>query len=971
MMRSSTPWPRRVLASVALAVVVTVVPAVGVGAQAPPGSAGVDVALIDTLAECGAGATLLVVVASDLTDPQRIEPLADAIGELGTANRPVELLVVGPGDGFNALAPWEPLTPASATRLAEFLDIAPGPDAEAVPGSLEPAVVFSGASDEISSRADALDNESCSLLIVATGAAVDDVPADAPEATYVATTDPVELAVDLAMVAAAVRGHATTSEQLDVCADELCAAAEHSVELSPTLGRFVTTVVLPSDNARLFVALPRGVVFPLDDRVGGPVDAGSFIIQTTWVTPRVVRLAASVSPADTDWSGAWTFTVVQPVGPDDEAGPGTARLVTAVAPGIEPRFTGTVRLAAGRAVTLDAELVDAEGRLIDRAEVLDAVTMAARVLDATGDEVSTVEMQADENGTWSGRFALPDDVDPDAGRATIELSASPSSSSIDIPDVVTSVQAEVLPGDAWPTVVDTSLTLSGDAGGQAVGSVSIAGGVGIEGCAWTEDSVLEVGSANVAVDLAGGARSAVSCASIPAGDTVDLPIRVDLSEVGSGAYLGVVTLAYGPRDDDAFDTVELELTIQAAVPIDTVRRLQIAVGMALIALVVPLLALWLLDLVQARFRPARRSVVAEAWIAVWSDGSIYRVDTDGSPLMLSDDQFEPAGLRRGRRFEWRGLEFKVRNPTSPFTPPVAIVGSSDAPVVASMGAVVDEDTVVGRLPMQLASTWIFELQPDATREAASDPTLPDFFAAYGRLIVIRPSIDTPVVDLRELPRMAQRLARTVRSARRTEIGTAQEMLDFVEANVSTPRDLPRRHELTEGEVDAEGRRERKPPMLPSGDPYDFSDLDGLFTQDEDVDDEPFSAASDDADDTEEYVTIDEFATDDDDDDEYVADDGFVADDEESGMVTFDAEAEGGDGKGFGIVFEREVNPSAFLGASDPDHAEADPARQLMSDAFGPAPEADAPAEPEAPSDPKLGWARRAKPSWPTVKRKDP
>jgi hypothetical protein len=921
---------------------------------------GVSDRFVDELGGCPPEATLLVTVLSDETDVFRLDVVADLVRQLSNLpDRAVEMLVARAAPDFTPIAPREAATPASADRLAEYLRQGAGSDGDDAVLSLPAGV--EGAAIELAERAAVLDTGggSCSLLVVVSGGEIDvdeqgdlcaaggpssqisDVPAsvwvtsptveedetellvavasgcdpmpDDPAGRYLATDGATGLAAETARLAAVISGAASVQDELQVCAAEQCAEGRYDLVIDPVFGRFAATVTLPSDRSRLIVSLPRGVVFPLDDRVGGPINAGSFTIQTTWVTPGVVRLDATVSPADDDWAGVWGFVVVEPDVEPDETG--TAGLVVAAAPGVTPRLIGSTRLIAGQRVTLSLELVDDVDRLVSGPTIIEAAAVRGIVRTPDGGRLVETEFEPDEQGQWRGRFALDAGVDPDAGPYSLDVVVQTTSSLVDLPDVVVTQQITVLPASSWPTLTTTSLVLNGSAGASALGSVTVVGGTDADGCVWL---VGTSGLGDAAARLANDARSAASCILVPAGQTLTIPLVVELDGLETGRYDGTAILAIGVAGDDASDTLELPVVLQVTLPVDTVTRVLITAAMTLAAVVLPLVALWLLDWVRAKFRPGRNAVTTDVWISVWADGSMYRVDADGAPLLFSNDSFKATEFPRARRFGWRDLEFGVRNARSPLSPPVGTVWSPEGPTVASGGVIVDEASVVGRVPLNLADTWIFVLQPEATRDAALDPRAPDFFAAYGRLILVRSSLDSQPIDLSALPGMAQRLARTVRSARDAGVGTAQEMLDFVDANAAAPRDLPRRHHEAAEDGDLPAAPSRQ---LPSGDLYDFSDLGDLFDPDED-------AATDED-------LIDDTAT----------------DEVGLGEDTVDG--------GLGIVFEREVNPSAFLIESstfDDDHSDSDSADTETTD----------------PTDPEIGWARRSKPSWPVPgRRKDP
>ncbi|MFP3905456.1 MAG: hypothetical protein ACLFWR_00370 [Acidimicrobiales bacterium] len=1026
--RRSTWRGRFVRSWVLVAVALVVLPFLDspAGAQSPE-----PAGFFDAVGECPADAAVLVAVLTDDPDPAKTRPVADMVRQLADRER-AEVLVATASPELETVAPWGPVTVESADRVEGFLEAAaPSDGDEAPPLSLDTGLA--GVGDALDERADELDDPAtaCRVVIVLSsgqvaagageracepGGPVDRLRDDStalwitspgpdqlgggvaetfdsvvsgtgcgsaaaePPGRYLPTDDVGPVAADLAHIVGRLRGGLVTAIDLAVCDGEPCDEGTRAVTFDPVLGRLSVTAVLPDDTAQLVVGLPRGIEFPVSDRAGGPIGAGSFTLESTWVTPRVVRLATEVSPTETDWPGEWTFTAVSSE-VEETTDAGAAQLMIETVPGLSPRVVGSPQLVPGREVVLEVEVTDAEGGLVGPSSLTDRVGLVA-VIESSGDELLRVPLESDESGSWRGLVELPDTlgVEGDREPVTVRLVLSADSSLGPLPDVVTTTQALVLDPSEWPSLSGAAVALRGEAGSVATGAVTVTAGDETDGCVWLQQGALDTGPEGSAPALADDARSALSCVVVPAGQTVDIPLTVDLGGLETGRYDGSAVIALSVSGSDTFDAVDVDVVLDVVAPVDTTRRALIAAAMSLIALVIPLLALWLLDWVKARFRPSRQAVATDVWVAVWSDGSIYRVDTDGSPLILSDDLCEAAELPRARHFDWRDLHFSVRNATSPFRPPVGTVASADAPVVASGGAVVDEDTVVGRVPMNLSSTWIFVLQPDATRDAAIDPSAPDFFAAYGRLVVIRSSLEAPPVDLSGLARQAQRLARTVRTARREDSASAQDMLDFVEANASMPRDLPRMGGY------ADDRGEDGPPhrALPQSDEaYDFSDLDGLYSADEEVLDtageEHLAEAEQWAEaerweeiEAEEREALGEAG------DRFEGEVGHARDEDETKPAAGLDDGSGDDADsgvdiGFGIVFEDRVNPSAFLEPDDLQPVAKPSTQPEPDDDRGDDEEDEDPSDAgdERPAgDSTLDWARRSRPSWPTPGRRD-
>lgn len=888
---------------------------------------------VAALAACDPDATALIVVVAGLADPSVTEVVADFVGRTATLDRDAEILVLSGVDAEGATS-WEPVGSTTAGRVRGFLaDVEVGELGDGQP--LDPAAIDQ-ARGELADRAGELaedDTDTCGLVVVAHGALLDD-PADpvAGDDVVVAAGDHREVAAELEAMMAALDAARTSITPLGVCAGERCPEGSTTIEADPLLGRFAFTVLLPVEPAQVLVELPRGVELPVDPS-GGPIDAGSFTLTATWVTPQILRLDAEVSPLDGDWSGDWTLTVVDP--DRTEAAPvGSAQVMTTLSAGLDPRVMGTPVLVADREVAVEVELYDRSGRYVEADEVPGEAEVRATVVDGEGVEVVSASLEPTELGRWSGTLVAPA---PEAGGA-YRLRASFDASDVDgpLPSRVTTGPVGMLGPEVVPVLDSTPVRVRGDAGSVARGELVVTAGQGRDACVWLAEG------SDPGVVVGEGAASPASCVGVRAGEVGSVPISVDTSDLEAGSYSTTAVVALGIGDAPALELVEVDVAVEVLAPVDSTRRLAVAALLGLAGLAAPLLALWVFDAARARFRPSKAAVAIDIGVVVRSDGSLHRSGPDASPLILSDDMCEPAQLGRGRRSEWRGLRFAVRNPLSPFRPPVAVVGSPDGPVVAHLGAIVDDDDVVGRVAPGLGSTWIFVLDPDATRAAAADTGSPDFFAAHGRLVLIRSSIEADPVDVSALGRQAQRLARTVRSARPgggDGEDTTREMLDFVDVNVSTPRDLPRRASRPEAAI----------PESPDAKLARWEEYEGLGADDglDDLEADERSTAGD--------VDADEL-------DLPVWEPGGRVPDEHAGETEAGDEAdeaEEGVGIGFGIVFEDHVNPRAFLD-------ESEPAPGLT----GPGGETNLEAEPGGSDHDELGWARRSRPRWPTVRKRD-
>ncbi|MGY6501688.1 MAG: hypothetical protein ACXIVQ_12475 [Acidimicrobiales bacterium] len=815
------------------------------------------------------------------------------------------------------------------------LDLASGSDLVCGPGA--PIEALRDAGRVVTATAPVVEGPSAEAAQALAGVGAGCGPTGGGRGVALTADRPAGLAVDLDVVASALAGRATVGTAVTPCVGTTCDEGTIPVRLDRTLSRATITVALPSDESEVLIGLPRGIQFPVADRVGGPIDLGSVVLDTTWVLPDVVRLDAPVSAADDDWAGDWTVTVVEPgAGPD--ASVGRAQVVVGLSPGVVAEFAAPPQLVGGRSISTRVDLVDGGGRRVDVGDLdgLVEVEIVVRALDGT--EITSGRLVADDLGGARGSVTAPDRGD-DPEPVVVSAVVTSVSGDVPIGSITTSSDSVVVPGSSWPTSGTSLLRLRGDAGENAAGSLELVAGPGLDACIWLE-------GASDGLDglvLGDGARSAASCETVPADSSRSIPVSLELTGVDVGVVGGTASIALGVVGSDTFDLVEVPVEVVASPPIDTGLRIVLTALLAMGGLLVPLVVIWLWDWVRARFRLPRSAVVADVPIAVGADGSLARADAVGVPLLVSNDMFEPAGWRGGRRHTWRGLRLAVRNSATPLSPPVGTVASPDGPVVAGHGAIVDDDTVVGRVPLAVAGSWIFELDPDATRAAAVDPQAPDFYAAYGRLVLVRASAEAPPIDLAPLPRLAQRLARTVRASRRSA-PVDSDMLEFVETNVSRPRDLPRTGPAIEGDrLPADGGAVDLPEVSDEAfDPYDFSESSDVF---EPVDRSHIPPV--------EPPRVDAGPTGD------VDDQAGVAEEADAPGVADEADVPSDDDDGDGgIVFEERLNPSAFrFDLTDPTAADPLLAPEVTT-------------EPEPRDDPGLRWARKARPRWPTVRRDD-
>lgn len=558
------------------------------------------------------------------------------------------------------------------------------------------------------------------------------------------------------------------------------------------------------------------------------------------------------------------------------------------------------------------------------------------------------------------------------------------------------------------------LSLRGEDTDVVVGVLAVSASPDADACVWLESADIPGGSGEVAVRLGGGAESDVTCELVPAGSRAEVPVVVAFADAASAVHRGEITIALEATSDGEVQLVTVAVVVELVAAVDPVPRALVTFALVLLGFAVAPVLVWLGDVVFGRFRPRPDLEIIDRAVFVRRDGGVFRPGAFGGPLTLADESWSAAELDRTRGTTWRGLTLRVHSVVNPFSRPTGLV-SGPAPTAASDGVIEHDGTLIGGLPLRLGAGWVFVVDADATRRAAADPTSADFFGVYGRLVVFR-SPSVPLAELEDelravLPGRAFGLGQVVRSDRRVDEATGQEMLDFIDANVTTVRGLPRlaRHDL-DADASATAPVGATPESL-----YDFTDL-GEFAKYVDVDvdagaapvaaaaadddeeaaagwgpaagaDEPEVAPDLFVDDPDEVVDArrDELVDDEEPDADLVTEAG-VADDD-TAETEHDGEESDGPPPPFdptalrvegGVAWRSFDSPADLapgavraveavpVSAGD-DEADVTDGGAYFADLPWPTDDAgDEPAEPEPDTDddPALRWARRAKPSWP-------
>lgn len=466
------------------------------------------------------------------------------------------------------------------------------------------------------------------------------------------------------------------------------------------VGRF-TILGLPQEGGTSLELQPPGDV-PLirlqSGKTGVSTSSGASIT-TAWIKERVVvtTLTLPESPA---LRGEWAASFVSP-----SPSPGAkARATIQIFASFEIAVTPPSELNGGEpaqfGITVSSPGADNVTPL-----PLDSADVSATIhRDGRPDPIAMDVVPADAGG-YTADVVVPKEF---AGQdLVLQVQVQPHVSAVGgdaFPPSTKTFQFPVAAMAGMPTVVTKRLSFGGIVDdGSATATIEVRGDDDVDGC-------VEVGKAEFPATVRTAGEPSIEadegCVDVPAGSTKKIEVKLAAGRAADLTVSGKldVTVKGGSETSE----ITLPITAQFDRKVDTFTQTGVAVVLLIAGVLAPLLLMWLVGSVMARFRNPSDLKVAQYDVRITSAGVLT---PDGSPLVIDLDPFRPFADGEGnlRTFDVGATEFAARAPRNPFD---AASGRASIEGRLSVGpdGSAGSDAIV---PLALRSSWVLQADPSS------------------------------------------------------------------------------------------------------------------------------------------------------------------------------------------------------------------------------------------------------------------
>jgi len=252
---------------------------------------------------------------------------------------------------------------------------------------------------------------------------------------------------------------------------------------------------------------------------------------------------------------------------------------------------------------------------------------------------------------------------------------------------------------------------------------------------------------------------------VPANKSRSIKVDVRVRDSGDGEASGSITVhlhtdVAGVTDPDTVQV--LPFTFQMERKVCSACRLSLTVLLMTLALLLPLLILWVLNWAAAKFEPPSELRAASIKLEVDRDGEVRLLEE--SLAGIGPDDFVNIGTAAGNRvrsFElntpgsaeiWR---FKSVTPRNPFSAAFGVMETSGIGASGSLGTF-RRSPVLARVPLALRGAWVFRLLELEANEVDSDTSENEEtdYLAIGELLIFVSSSEPEVEQARSIVGMA-------------------------------------------------------------------------------------------------------------------------------------------------------------------------------------------------------------------------
>ncbi len=252
---------------------------------------------------------------------------------------------------------------------------------------------------------------------------------------------------------------------------------------------------------------------------------------------------------------------------------------------------------------------------------------------------------------------------------------------------------------------------------------------------------------------------------VPANKSRSIKVEVRVRDSGDGEASGSITVHLhtdmaGVTDADTVEV--LPFTFQMERKVCSACRISLTVLLMALALLLPLLILWVLNWAAAKFEPPSELRAASLKLEVNRDGEVRLLEE--SFAEIGPDDFVNIGTAAGNRVRSFELDtpgsaeiwsFKSVTPRNPFSAAFGVMETSGIGASGSLGAF-RRSPVLARVPLALRGAWVFRLLELEANEVDSDTSENEEtdYLAIGELLIFVSSSEPEVEQARSIVGMA-------------------------------------------------------------------------------------------------------------------------------------------------------------------------------------------------------------------------
>lgn len=413
----------------------------------------------------------------------------------------------------------------------------------------------------------------------------------------------------------------------------------------------------------------------------------------------------------TDWVGTWTVRFIDTTGQNLGA---VARSQITVFGGLDPvTRPAPPEFQVGEQTDFDIRIVDAAGSPRTPADFVRSVTVTAVLIDPEGRQTDVSVGPVRPDGTYAAHYRVPDDTSASYSDLRLTL-AVVTNSGLRLQPKSTTYRVPVKQPSAYPTINPLELVLTPIINeGQATGSITVTGGRGGRGCARFEQAEFSSTPANsgrMSTRYTPAANE--SCVRVDPNQRVTVEVAVRPEHVRTGLADGRIAVLL-TTDNEKSRTVLIPVRFQSQHPVDVQTRATYFAVIVVAGVLLPLLLLWLMSWLTARFVAPRELRRAECQVVVTPAGVTAAQNSRPVGTVIGKQSFvampENVPPGRARRFACGILSFRRRIPLLPWTLPYAEVRTGNRLVLSSTG-LGRRDMSAARVGFELNNTWVFAVE---------------------------------------------------------------------------------------------------------------------------------------------------------------------------------------------------------------------------------------------------------------------